>query len=270
MRLFGLIGYPLGHSFSKKYFTEKFLTEGIADCRYELFPIENIAGLPSVLATHPDLCGLNVTIPYKEQVLPYLDEAGQTALIGACNCILIRGGKLYGYNTDVAGFRESFRPGLRPTDRHALILGTGGASKAVAYALGELGIGFRYVSRGGAGPLTAGSASTPAAGPGNAALHYRSGPEGPALRYEDVTPELLETYTVLINCSPVGTFPHVDEAPSLPYAALSSRHYLFDLVYNPEKTRFLSEGEARGAVIRNGYDMLRLQAEEGWKIWNGA
>lgn len=242
MRLFGLIGYPLGHSFSKKYFTSKFEAEGITDCRYELFPIEHISTLPALLSGHPDLCGLNVTIPYKEQVLPYLDEPGKTAQIGACNCILIRGGKLYGYNTDVAGFRESFRPGLRPTDRHALVLGTGGASKAVVYALGELGIDYRFVSR--------------------------KGTDAGALHYADITPELLDTYTVIINCSPVGTFPHVDEAPALPYDALSSRHYLFDLVYNPEKTRFLSEGEARGAVIRNGYDMLRLQAEEGWAIWN--
>jgi shikimate dehydrogenase len=241
MRLFGLIGYPLGHSFSKKYFTSKFEAEGITDSRYELFPIEHISALPSLLSGHPDLCGLNVTIPYKEQVLPYLDEPGETARIGACNCILVRDGRLYGHNTDVVGFRESFRPGLRPTDKHALILGTGGASKAVVYALGALGIDYRFVSRKGGGA---------------------------ALGYADVTPALLDTYTVIINCSPVGTFPHVDEAPALPYDALSSKHYLFDLVYNPEKTRFLAEGEARGALIRNGYDMLRLQAEEGWAIWN--
>lgn len=240
MRLFGLIGYPLGHSFSKKYFTKKFLDEGITDCRYELFPIESILEFPSLVARHPELCGLNVTIPYKEQVMPYLDDPGETAVIGACNCILVRDGRLYGYNTDVAGFRESFRPGLRPTDKNALILGTGGASKAVAYALGQLGIAYKYVSRGG----------------------------GDALRYEDVTPALLAVYTVIINCSPVGTYPNIAEAPNLPYAALSSRHYLYDLVYNPERTLFLAEGEGRGAVIRNGFDMLRLQAEEGWKIWN--
>lgn len=241
MRLFGLIGYPLGHSFSKKYFTRKFLDEGITGCRYELFPIESILEFPSLVARHPELCGLNVTIPYKEQVLPYLDVPGEAAVIGACNCILVRDGRLYGHNTDVAGFRESFRPGLRPTDKNALILGTGGASKAVAYALGQMGIAYRYVSRAGGGD---------------------------ALRYEDVTPALLGTYTVIINCSPVGTYPNIAEAPNLPYAALSSRHYLYDLVYNPEQTLFLAEGEGRGAVIRNGIDMLRLQAEEGWKIWN--
>lgn len=251
MRLFGLIGYPLGHSFSKKYFMQKFEDEGITDCRYELFPIESILEFPSLVARHPDLRGINVTIPYKEQVMPYLDVPGETTAIGACNCILVRDGRLFGYNTDVAGFRESFRPGLRATDKHALILGTGGASKAVAYALGQLGIAYRYVSRNGAGDAApAGS------------------PEGPTLGYEDVTPALLDTYTVIINCSPVGTYPNIAEAPNLPYAALSSKHYLYDLVYNPEKTLFLAEGEGRGAVVRNGYDMLRLQAEEGWKIWN--
>jgi shikimate dehydrogenase len=252
MRLFGLIGYPLGHSFSKKYFSQKFQDEGITDCRYELFPITDISALPALLAAQPELCGLNVTIPYKEQVLPYLFDPGQAAQVGACNCIVVREGRLYGYNTDVAGFRGSFRPGLRSSDRHALILGTGGASKAVAYALTELGIGYRYVSRRGAAGAAGGATGT----------------EGPALRYDEVTPAILETYTVLINCSPVGTYPHVEEAPALPYDALSARHYLFDLVYNPEKTRFLAEGEARGAVIRNGYDMLRIQAEEGWAIWN--
>jgi shikimate dehydrogenase len=253
MRLFGLIGYPLGHSFSKQYFTAKFEQEGIADARYELFPLERIGELPGLLAEQPALVGLSVTIPYKEQVLSYLDVAGPAGEVGACNCIHIRKGLLYGYNTDVTGFRESFREGLRPGDRHALILGTGGASKAVAFALGELGIEFRYVSRRPASP-------DPAPG---AAL-----PSGSTLRYDEVTPQLLEAYTILINCSPVGTFPHVEEAPAIPYEALSARHYLFDLVYNPETTRFLSEGAARGAVVRNGYGMLRLQAEAAWKIWN--
>jgi len=241
MRVFGLIGYPLGHSFSKKYFTQKFREEGIADTRYELFPLERIDELPGLLTEHPNLHGLNVTIPYKELVLPYLDVAGNTTMIGACNCIHVRKGVLYGYNTDIIGFWESFRVGLRPGQTKALILGTGGASKAVAFALKEKGLGYRYVSR---------------------------NPSGDALGYEDITPGLLETYTILINCSPVGTFPHVEAAPVLPYEALSGRHYLFDLVYNPERTRFLAEGEARGAVIRNGYDMLRIQAEESWNIWN--
>lgn len=243
MRLFGLIGYPLGHSFSKKYFSQKFLDEGITDCRYELFPLENIGELPGLLSAQPELLGLNITIPYKEQVIPYLDDSSNLAGIGACNCIDIRQGKLFGYNTDVIGFRDTFAPALRPGHTQALILGTGGASKAVAYVLGQEGIRFRYVSR------------TPS-GPG-------------VLAYSDITPALLETHTVIVNCSPVGTFPNVDEAPDLPYEALTDRHYLYDLVYNPEKTRFLREGEARGATIRNGYDMLRLQAEAAWAVWSG-
>jgi shikimate dehydrogenase len=255
MRLFGLIGYPLGHSFSKKYFTGKFLEEGITDAEYELFPIEAITQLPELLRSHPRLVGLNITIPYKEQALPYLDVPGIAAQIGACNCIHIKEGKLYGHNTDVVGFSQSFIPGLRSTDAHALILGTGGASKAVAFALEQLGIGYRYVSRNGA-------PNSPRTG------QAQGGPEGPTLSYEAVTPELLQTYTVLINCSPVGTYPKVDEAPSLPYDAIGPRHYLYDLVYNPEVTRFLKEGADRGTVTRNGYDMLRLQAEESWKIWN--
>jgi shikimate dehydrogenase len=255
MRLFGLIGYPLGHSFSKKYFSQKFLDEGITDCRYELFPLANIGELPGLLSAHPDLCGLNVTIPYKEQVIAYLDHPGVASAIGACNCIDIRQGQRYGYNTDVIGFRESFAPALRAWDKAALVLGTGGAAKAVAYVLGQLGIGFRYVSR---KPYGVGD---PVGGTGGTATEV--------LGYADITPTLLETYTVIINCSPVGTFPNIGDAPSLPYDALSARHYLYDLVYNPEKTRFLKEGQARGAVIRNGYEMLRLQAEEAWRIWNG-
>jgi len=243
MRLFGLIGYPLGHSFSKRYFTQKFLEESVSDARYELFPLENIDLLPQLIADHPDLVGLNVTIPYKEQVIPYLDDASALSGIGACNCIHIREGKLYGYNTDVIGFRESFQTGLKPWNTHALILGTGGASKAVAYTLRQAGIHFRYVSR---------------------------NPTDPDIfSYAELNAALLGTYTILINCSPVGTFPNIDEAPALPYEALSSRHYLFDLVYNPEKTRFLKEGETRGVTIRNGYDMLRIQAEEAYKLWTG-
>jgi shikimate dehydrogenase len=243
MRLFGLIGYPLGHSFSKKYFSQKFLDEGITDCRYELFPLENIGEFPRLLKEQPELCGLNITIPYKEQIIPYLDHKGKITAIGACNCIHIREGRLYGYNTDVTGFRDSFVHGLRYWHNNALVLGTGGAAKAVSYVLGQLGIGYAYVSR---------------------------NPSGwGVLRYSDITPKMLEEYTVIINCSPAGTFPNVEEAPELPYYALSDRHYLYDLVYNPEKTRFLREGELRGATVQNGLDMLRLQAEAAWNIWCG-
>jgi shikimate dehydrogenase len=266
MRLFGLIGYPLGHSFSRKYFTQKFSQEGIADAEYELFPIESINLLPALLKASPGLQGLNVTIPYKEQVLPYLDVPGIAAQIGACNCIHIKEGKLFGYNTDVVGFRESFVPGLRPGDTHALILGTGGASKAVAFALEQLGINYRYVSRKGVADGTQPISGSPQ--PRAVATQTGGGSIIPALSYESITQELLQTYSVLINCSPLGTYPNIDEAPQLPYEALSPRHYLYDLVYNPEVTRFLREGAQRGAVTRNGYDMLRLQAEESWKIWN--
>ena len=242
MRLFGLIGYPLGHSFSKKYFTEKFEREGIADCRFELFPIPEVGYVRDVAADHPELVGLSVTIPYKEQVLPFLDDLGDTASIGACNCIHIRDRRWYGYNTDVVGFRESFRRLLTTADRRALILGTGGASKAVVSGLRQLGVEFRYVSR---------------------------NPKDPSvLRYEDLGPDVMAQYSAIINASPVGTFPNVDAAPPIPYELVSSRHYLFDLVYNPEMTRFLREGQERGARICNGWDMLVIQAEANWVIWN--
>lgn len=238
MRLFGLIGYPLGHSFSKRYFTQKFQEEGIRDCHYELFPLKRISEFPALIAANPDLVGLNVTIPYKEEVLPYLDEKGNILEIGACNCIHINEGKLRGYNTDTIGFQKSFSEGLSSGPHQALVLGSGGASKAVTYVLDQMHIPHRTVSR--RGPLT----------------------------YPDITPTVLSSFDVIINCTPLGTFPNVEEAPPIPYEALSEKHYLFDLVYNPEKTRFMQEGEKRGATIRNGYDMLRYQAEEAWTIWN--
>lgn len=243
MRVFGLIGYPLGHSFSKKYFTGKFEEAGIVDCRYELFPLESIGELPDLVAKQLGLQGLNVTIPYKEEVLSFLDETDDVVKgAGACNCILLRDGKLYGYNTDVVGFRDSFVPHLLPHHRRALILGTGGAAKAVAYVLRQLGISFRYVSR------------------------RPTGPEG--LGYDELDVAVLAEHTVVINCTPLGTHPAVEAAPPIPYGLLTSAHYLFDLVYNPPKTVFLLRGEQQGATIENGHDMLRIQAEESWKIWN--
>lgn len=241
MRKFGLIGYPLSHSFSQKYFTEKFQQQGITDCRYELYSIEDIGGLKAVLQD-PELCGLNVTIPYKQAVIPYLH--GMNAIveeIRACNCIRIGQGRLYGYNTDTVGFEASLRRKLRPEHRQALILGTGGASKAVEYVLRKLGIEFMYVSRN--------------VGHG-------------VLRYEEVTVDLLRRHTLVINTTPLGMYPRVDECPSLPYEAIGPQHYLFDLVYNPPLTLFLRQGEERGAVVENGYDMLVGQAEESWRIWN--
>ena len=216
MRAFGLIGYPLGHSFSKKYFADKFEREGITGNAYELFPLEQIDQLEDLLASNPDLAGLNVTIPYKEQVIPYLDSMSPVVEeIGACNCIHIQEGRLMGHNTDVIGFSRSLLPKLKPHHRQALILGTGGSSKAVAYTLKELGIHFLQVSR-----------------------------------------------------TPVGMFPDIAKAPAIPYEFIGADHYLFDLVYNPERTRFLQEGALRGAAVENGSDMLVIQAEASWEIWN--
>ncbi|PZR28215.1 MAG: shikimate dehydrogenase [Citrobacter freundii] len=243
MRVYGLIGYPLSHSFSKKYFTEKFEREGLNDCRYELFPLSSIEELPQLLRDNPELCGLNVTIPYKEQVLSYLQEENELVkAIRACNCIDIRGGRLKGYNTDVLGFERSLKQLMQPHHKKALILGTGGVSKAVQFILEKMGLAYRYVSR----------------KPG---VHSFS--------YEQLTRQVMEEYTLIVNTTPLGTYPNVTEAPQIPYEALTPKHYLFDMVYNPERTLFLKKGEERGAIIKNGYDMLEIQADESWKIWAG-
>lgn len=243
MRQFGLIGYPLSHSFSQKFFTDKFREEHIADCVYENFPLENIDALRAVLESNPQLAGLNVTIPYKEKVIPYLHHQSDVVKqIGACNCIKIVNGELHGYNTDVTGFENSLRPLLEAHHRKALVLGTGGAAKAIHFVMEKLGIIFLEVSR---NPFS-----------------------GRQISYEQLTPELLEQHTLIINTTPVGMYPHVNECPPLPYEALTPRHYLFDLVYNPVKTQFLQKGEEQGAVTKNGGDMLVIQAEESWKIWN--
>lgn len=241
MRLFGLIGMPLAQSFSKKYFTEKFEKEGIADSMYELFPLEEIHQLSDLLLRHSNLEGLNVTIPYKEQVLPYLHAIDEEAkAIGACNCIKIKDGKLTGFNTDAPAFRESLLQQLQPHHNKALVLGTGGAAKAVVHVLRGLGIPFTYVSRS----------------------------SGSGLVYEEFSREIMEEYPLIINTTPLGSFPKVDTAPAIPYEYLTERHYLYDLVYNPAKTLFLQQGEERGATIKNGYEMLVGQAELSWKIWN--
>jgi shikimate dehydrogenase len=242
MRLYGLIGYPLTHSFSKKYFTEKFEKEGTGDCQYELYPIPSINVFRQVLQQHPELCGLNVTIPYKEQVLPFLDEKNDIVeAIQACNCIKIENGRLKGYNTDVAGFEQSLKPQLRQHHTKALILGTGGAAKAVEFVLQKSGIAFKHVSR---------------------------KPSVNNYSYEQLTHRVITDYTLIINTTPLGSFPAINEAPPIPYEALTASHFLFDLIYNPEKTLFLKKGEAKGAAIKNGYEMLVIQAEESWKIWN--
>jgi shikimate dehydrogenase len=243
MRVFGLLGKTLKHSFSKAYFTQKFGDAGIADCRYENFELASIDELPELIRTTPGLAGLNVTIPYKEAVLPFLH--GQNDIVQevkACNCIKIIEGKLYGFNTDVVGFRQSLEKFLKPHHTRALVLGTGGAAKAVQYALNSLGIQYRMVSRSkGENTLT----------------------------YSELNREVIESYPLIVNTSPLGMYPHVTEAPPLPYEYLTPAHLLFDLIYNPEKTVFLQKGEERGATIGNGSEMLILQAEESWKIWNG-
>jgi shikimate dehydrogenase len=243
MRRYGLIGYPLTHSFSQKYFTEKFEREAVAGCAYSTFSLPSIGELAGVLAD-PELCGLNVTIPYKEQVIPYLHHRSPIVeAIGACNCIRIEDGKLTGYNTDVVGFEQSLARRLTAHHRQALVLGTGGAAKAVEYVLHKRGIGYRLVTR------------RPRAGTSD-------------LSYEQVNAGVLASHTLIINTTPLGMHPHVAECPPLPYAALTPEHYLFDLIYNPARTLFLRKGEERGAVVENGYEMLILQAEESWRIWN--
>ncbi|HXB05866.1 MAG TPA: shikimate dehydrogenase [Puia sp.] len=243
MRRYGLIGYPLTHSFSQRYFTEKFEREGIRDCVYTNFPITSMEELPAVLEVE-DLLGLNVTIPYKQDVLRYLHQKSEVVeAIGACNCIRIEGGRRVGHNTDVVGFERSLLPKLGSHHRRALVLGTGGAAKAVEYVLRGLGIDYRLVTR-------------------------RPRPGAADLRYEAVDAAMMDEYTLIVNTTPVGMYPHVEECPALPYEAMGAKHYLFDLVYNPARTLFLQKGEERGAVVENGHEMLLLQAEESWRIWN--
>ncbi|MDU0369453.1 shikimate dehydrogenase [Hymenobacter endophyticus] len=243
---FGLLGRSLKHSFSQTYFTQKFHNLGLDDHRYELFELATINELPALLAAHPELRGLNVTIPYKEQVWPFLNEvAPSAARVGAVNVIEFQeGGRLVGHNTDYIGFRESLR-GFLPkgglADFRALVLGSGGASKAVEVALKDLGIGYWVVSR-------------------NAM--------GAGLTYQELTPRLLQEHQLIINTTPLGTFPEVHECPPIPYGALSSQHYLYDLIYNPRETEFMQRGQAAGAQTKNGFEMLCLQAEAAWEIWN--
>jgi len=242
MRLFGLIGYPLTHSFSKDYFAEKFKREGVEDCRYENFQLSNITELSRTIDDYPELEGLNVTIPYKESVLSFLD--GKNELVketGACNCIKIVNGKLTGFNTDVIGFEKSLLSKLQPQHKNALILGTGGAAKAVEFVLSKNKIHYTCVSR-----------------------KYSEN----SVAYEQLTPAMMEENKLIINTTPVGMYPNVNEILPLPFGAVTPQHFLFDLVYNPAKTLFLKKGEERGATVQNGYQMLVYQAEESWTIWN--
>jgi shikimate dehydrogenase len=243
--LYGLIGKKLSHSFSKNYFSEKFEKEGLKDHAYELFELPNINSLPSLLHQQPQLKGLNVTIPYKEEVLPFMNKIDDAAgAVGAVNTIKIRDGKLTGFNTDVYGFNSSLTETLGSSDiRNALILGTGGASKAVQVVLGQLNISYKIISR-------------------------RKTKN--TLSYDDLNaaPELIKNHRLIINTTPLGMYPAVDKKPSLPYHFITENHIFFDLVYNPDVTAFLNEGAHYGAKIKNGLDMLHYQAEHAWRIWN--
>jgi shikimate dehydrogenase len=244
MKKFGLIGYPLGHSFSKSYFTKKFHELGITDCSYENFSMENIDALKAVLQHESSLAGFNITIPHKENIIQYLAVKSKVvAQIGACNCVKIKDNQLYGFNTDVVGFKASLIEKLASHHTHALILGTGGAAKAVAYVLNEIGINFTYVTR-------------------NPSVAIN------AVAYEAVHADLLAAHTLIINTTPLGMHPGIDKCPPIPYHAVTTSHYLYDLVYNPAITLFLKKGMEQGATVKNGMDMLELQAEESWRIWN--
>jgi len=247
MDTYGLIGYPLKHSFSSSFFTKKFAEENI-DAEYKNFEIDNIDLLPQIIGSDSTLRGLNVTLPYKEKVIDFLDELDATAqAIGAVNVIKINraSDKIYlkGYNSDAIGFQESIRPLIDPAKHfEALILGTGGASKAVDYSLKDLGLDTQFVTR-----------------------SVRPG----MFTYYDLSKEIMEEYTVIVNASPVGTFPNVEECPAIPYEFLTADHLLYDLVYNPPVTKFLELGKKQGAKTKNGQEMLELQAIAAWNIWNG-
>ena len=245
MDKYGLIGYPLGHSFSIGYFNEKFQNECI-DATYENFEIPSIENLTEILDSNPELKGLNVTIPYKEKAISYLDSISPEArAIGAVNVIKVthKGNKteLKGYNSDVIGFTQSIEPLLERYHKKALVLGTGGASKAIIFSLKSLGIETLTVSR-----------------------YERHG----CVRYEDITPEMIKEYNVIVNCTPCGMYPQTDDCPNLPYEAMDNHTLLYDLIYNPDETLFLKKGKAQGATVKNGLEMLLLQAFASWNFWN--
>lgn len=245
MDKYGIIGLPLGHSFSPGFFNEKFQNEGI-DAVYEKYELPEIGSLVEVLASNPELRGLNVTIPYKQQVMEYLDDISEEArAIGAVNVVSVRheGKKirLKGYNSDVIGFSRSIEPYLSSYHKKALVLGTGGASKAIEYSLRKLGLETLKVSRRKA--------------------------EG-VITYDEVTPDTVREYNVIVNCTPVGMYPHVEECPQLPYEAMDGHNLLYDLIYNPDSTLFMKKGSEHGAVVKNGLEMLLLQAYASWEFWN--
>ncbi|MFV0366273.1 MAG: shikimate dehydrogenase family protein [Mangrovibacterium sp.] len=249
MKTYGLIGYRLGHSFSKGYFTQKFSNENISDCVYQNFELDAISEFPTLLTNNPTIQGLNCTIPYKKDVMVYLDEIDEEAAqIGAVNVIKVtrttEGVKLKGYNSDAFGFEMSLKPLLQTQHQKALVLGTGGAAQAVVFILQKLGLEVTIVSR-------------------------NANPSKGIISYEQLTPEVMTSHKLIVNATPVGTFPNISECPNIPYKRLTSEYYLYDLIYNPELTTFLKQGKERGSIIKNGGDMLRLQAERAWEIWEG-
>lgn len=242
-KLYGLIGRNISHSFSAQYFNTKFEKEKISNAEYINFDIETISSFSDLLETNQNIKGLNVTIPYKQAIIPYLDSLSKKAIkIGAVNTIKIsKKGKLKGYNTDWYGFSKAIKPMLKPNHKNALILGTGGASKAIEFSLNKLGIPYILVSR---------------------------TPQENVLTYKQLTREILEKHTLIINTTPLGTFPNTEYCPDIPYEFLTPNHIAFDLIYNPETTTFLKLASQKGAQIQNGHTMLKLQAEKAWKIWN--
>ena len=260
MKKYGLIGYPLSHSFSKKYFTEKFEKEKIEDAEYDVYPLEHIKDLQDLLDAHPDICGLNVTIPHKINVIKYLDwVAADAKNAGAVNCIRVTAEspvvaafsgevgvnghdfRLEGFNTDIYGFEMSLRPFIKDPNDTALVLGDGGAAQAVKCVLDNLGLDYTVVTR---------------------------KPHGDNILFKDLKPHHIKNNRIIINTTPLGTSPNVDECPPIPYEYITGEHLLYDLIYNPEKTLFLKKGEEKGATIKNGYEMLILQAEKSWEILN--
>lgn len=249
IRKLGLIGFPLGHSFSKKYYLEKLEKENIQGIDYNLYPLENIELFPSLFEKDKSFYGFNVTIPYKQAVIPYLDTLSEEAqAMQAVNCITIKWDDtnnrplLKGYNTDAYGFEQSIKPLLNPSHTKALVLGNGGAAKAVCYALQKLGLAYKIVSR---------------------------SKENGDLTYDELIADSIAEHSVIINCSPIGTFPNTEQCPNIPYDCITAKHLLYDLIYNPEETLFLRKGKEAGAQTKNGYEMLVLQAEKNWEIWNG-
>lgn len=243
MKIYGLIGYPLSHSFSKQWFGNLFGREGLTELRYENFPLADISELPELLRTVPNLAGFNVTAPHKESVISYLDDIDHTALaIGAVNCVTLSNGILKGYNVDWIGFSRSLTAFIGSNRPKAIILGTGGAAKAAAYALSQLGIDYLLVSRDAAGKER-------------------------TISYAELSPTIIASHKLIVNATPLGTFPDIEKMPAIPYEFLSEEHFLYDMVYNPTETAFMRNGAAHGGQVTNGISMLEIQAEESWELF---